>query len=53
MAIAEDWGIKKVYAQTTSDNPRMVHVFKDRNFQMDHPAGGSVVDVEKTLDSPT
>nr|MEE4267948.1 bifunctional acetate--CoA ligase family protein/GNAT family N-acetyltransferase [Candidatus Krumholzibacteria bacterium] len=49
MAIAEDWGIKKVYAQTTSDNPRMVHVFKDRNFQVDHPAGGSVVDVEKEL----
>jgi acetyltransferase len=48
-SIAGLWGMKKVYAQTTSDNPRMVHLFKNRDFSVDHSKGGSVVDVEKEL----
>ena len=31
------------------DNPRMIHLFKNRNFKMEYPPGGSVVDVEKEL----
>lgn len=49
MDIAGDWGMKTVYAQTTTDNPRMVHLFENRDFTVDHAAGGSVVDVEKEL----
>ena len=47
--IAKDWGMKKIYAQTTTDNPRMVHLFKSRDFKLNYPAGGSVVDAEKEL----
>lgn len=49
MDIARDWGMKMVYAQTTTDNPRMVHLFENRDFKVDHSVGGSVVDVEKEL----
>ncbi len=49
MEIASRWGISKVYAQTTTDNPRMVHLFQNRNFKVDHSPQGSVVDVEKEL----
>ena len=47
--IAREWGMKKIYAQTTTDNPRMVHLFKSRDFKMSYPAGGSVVDAEMEL----
>lgn len=50
MEIARDWGMKKVYAQTTTDNPRMVHLFENRNFTIEHDCGGSVVDVEKEME---
>jgi len=49
MDIARRWGIKRVYAQTTSDNPRMVHLFSDRNFAISRNDRDSVVDVEKEL----
>lgn len=49
LEIAREWGMKKVYAQTTTDNPRMVHLFENRDFKVDHSPGGSVVDVEKEL----
>jgi acetyltransferase len=49
MEIARDWGMKKVYAQTTTDNPRMVHLFENRDFTIDHGSDGSVVDVEKEI----
>lgn len=47
--IARKWGVGQVYAQTTTDNPRMVHMFKVREFEVEHPAGGSVVDVTKAI----
>lgn len=49
LEIAREWGMKKVYAQTTTDNPRMVHLFENREFKVDHSPGGAVVDVEKEL----
>ncbi|MCD4655896.1 GNAT family N-acetyltransferase, partial [bacterium] len=49
LEIAQEWGMKKVYAQTTTDNPRMVHLFKNRDFSLNYPPEGSVVDVEKEL----
>lgn len=49
LKIAREWGMKKVYAQTTTDNPRMVHLFKNRDFRLDYPPGGSIVDAEKEL----
>lgn len=50
LEIARSWGVRQVYAQTTTDNPRMVHMFKIRNFEVEHPDGGSVVDVTRALD---
>jgi len=49
LRIAGEWGMRTVYAQTTTDNPRMVHLFENRQFRIDHSSDGSVVDVEKEL----
>lgn len=43
--IARRWGVKRIYAQTTSDNSRMIHVFRNRNFEIDYDANGSDIDV--------
>lgn len=47
--IARKWGVKRVYAQTKLDNQRMVHVFRNRDFLIEHHVRGSDVDVEKKL----
>ncbi|MDH7514693.1 MAG: bifunctional acetate--CoA ligase family protein/GNAT family N-acetyltransferase [Bacteroidota bacterium] len=49
MEIARMWGIRKVIAQTTSDNPRMVAVFRERDFAIIPDPDGSLVDVEKDI----
>jgi len=47
--IAQKWGIKKIYAQTTSDNQRMVALFKKRGFDILERQEDSTVEVEKDL----
>ncbi|MBN2055648.1 GNAT family N-acetyltransferase, partial [bacterium] len=34
MAIAERWGLRRVVAQTTTDNPRMIALFRRRGFEV-------------------
>ena len=47
--IARSWNMKRMIAQTTTDNPRMVELFKKRNFSVQLDGKNSVVDVEKSL----
>lgn len=49
MDIAERWHLKKVVAQTTSDNHRMINVFKKHGFTIAPDMHSEMVDVEKEL----
>ena len=49
MDIAKGWGVKRVIAITTTDNPRMISVFRKRGFEMKPDPDGSTVDVSKDL----
>ncbi|MBN1755831.1 bifunctional acetate--CoA ligase family protein/GNAT family N-acetyltransferase [bacterium] len=49
MEIARNWGIKKIYAVTTTDNPRMVSVFKKLGFEVKVDPRSSQVEVWKKL----
>jgi len=46
--IARKWGLKRIVAQTTSDNPRMIEVFKKRGFEIKSDESG-LVEVTKKL----
>ncbi len=48
LEIARDWGLKKFVAQTTSDNLRMIAVFKKFDFAIYYNSD-STVEVEKIL----
>jgi acetyltransferase len=47
--IASTWGMKRIIAQTTTDNPRMIAVFEKRGFAITPDPDGSVVNVEKVI----
>jgi len=47
--IAEEWGVKRIVAQTTVDNKRMIHLFETRGYRMDHKTGETAVNVRKEL----
>jgi acetyltransferase len=47
--IAKQWGLKKIVAQTTSDNSRMISVFQKRGFEVEIDVSSSMVDVSKPL----
>jgi acetyltransferase len=47
--IAEHWGLKRIVAQTTTDNKRMISVFQKRGFKIDLDPSSSLVEVEKEL----
>ncbi len=49
LEIARKWGIKKVKAETTPDNTRMIAIFKDRGFTVKHLVEEKVVLAEKDL----
>ncbi|NOG55657.1 MAG: bifunctional acetate--CoA ligase family protein/GNAT family N-acetyltransferase [Planctomycetes bacterium] len=34
--IARQWGVKRLYAETTSDNARMIGMFRNRGFEVKH-----------------
>ncbi|MBN1297372.1 GNAT family N-acetyltransferase, partial [bacterium] len=51
MDIAQRWGLKHVVAQTTSDNARMINLFKNRQFEFDRETSGELLDVRKPIDS--
>jgi acetyltransferase len=47
MEIARDWGIKRVVAETTTSNQRMVKVFSSRGFEIATPQADGTVEVSK------
>ncbi|MBN2543143.1 GNAT family N-acetyltransferase [bacterium] len=49
MEIAREWGLKRIVAQTTSDNKRMVAVFKKLGFDVVIDKKSSLVEVSKEL----
>jgi len=49
LEIAKKWGLKKIVAQTTTDNKRMISVFTKRGFEVKMDVSGEMVDVEKEL----
>jgi len=49
-AIAKGWGLKKMVAQTTTDNGRMLALFRQRGFDIRIDDDGYMVDVSKDLD---
>jgi acetyltransferase len=49
LEIARDWGIKRFTAVTTSDNQRMLAVFRKRDFTISPDAESSLVEVAKDL----
>ncbi len=49
LEIAEKWNLKKIVAQTTTDNSRMISVFRKRGFEISMNESDATVDVIKTL----
>lgn len=49
LEIAQRWGLARIVAQTTTDNPRMIAVFEKRGFKVSYDPDGEAVDVEKAL----
>ena len=49
LEIAETWNLKRFVAQTTTDNKRMISVFRKRGFEITFNPQDSTVDVMKTL----
>jgi acetyltransferase len=49
LEIASTWHLKRFVAQTTSDNKRMISVFRKRGFEITHSPQDTTVDVMKEL----
>ncbi len=49
--IAKKWGLKRIVAQTTADNKRMIAVFEKRGFEIDVDPRSSLVEVTKPLNN--
>jgi len=49
LEIAKGWGIKEVRAETTPDNFRMIAIFRDRGFSIEHRRDEGVVLAAKRL----
>jgi len=47
--IAKHWGLKRIVAQTTADNKRMISVFEKRGFEIEIDPLSSLVEVSKNL----
>ncbi|NPV83317.1 MAG: bifunctional acetate--CoA ligase family protein/GNAT family N-acetyltransferase [Candidatus Aminicenantes bacterium] len=47
--IARAWGVKKIIAYTTTDNPRMIAVFKKRDFEIRQDPQSTLVEIQKAL----
>lgn len=43
LSIAQRWGVHRVWAETTTDNPRMITIFKQRGFTFDEPDDDEVL----------
>jgi len=48
LEIARTWGIRRVYAETTLDNARMIAVLEQHGFELTRPAGEGLVIGERS-----
>jgi len=51
LEIARELGIRKVYAETTPDNPRMLALLKNRDFALDYSISPEAVLATRRMDS--
>jgi acetyltransferase len=49
LEICRSWGISRVVAETSPDNARMLHLFRNRGFEMRQDVMGDSVLVQKEL----
>jgi len=49
LEIAKSWGIRKVTAETTPDNIRMIRIFEKHGFKLEYKTEESVVLAAKPL----
>ncbi len=49
LEIAAGWGLRRVVAETTTDNERMIAVFRRRGFMIDIDPGGGLVRCERAM----
>ncbi len=49
MEISKTWGLKKIVAQTTTDNQRMINVLQKRGFEIKPDVSSSIVDACKII----
>ncbi len=49
LEISKKWGMKKITAQTTSDNYRIISMFRKREFIIEHDKESSAVFLEKII----
>lgn len=49
MEIAMKWKLKRIVAETTTENRRMISVFQKRDFKIDIDSTGSLVEVSKEI----
>jgi len=47
--ISKKWGLKKVVAQTNSNNTRIISMFRKRGFNIEHDKKTSTVYLEKNI----
>jgi acetyltransferase len=52
LEIARTWGVKRIVAETTFDNPRMISIFDQRGFRVERKIEQGVVVVDKSLETP-
>lgn len=50
--IAKHWGLRRIVAETSPENERMIALFRNRGFRVSHDAEGDVVEVVKDLPPP-
>ena len=48
--IANKWNLKSIVAQTTTDNERMITLFRNRDFSIESESSGALLEVSKPLD---
>jgi acetyltransferase len=51
LEIARTWGIRRIVAETTLDNSRMISIFEERGFRVNKNLEDRVVLVDKTLET--
>ncbi len=47
--IAKHWGLRRVVAETSPENERMIRLFRNRGFEISHDVEGDIIEVVKDL----